>query len=449
MTGGEPLAPAAAPSRAAPPADARLVRAVTRLARVPGPLVLAVSGGADSMALLALVAAEPALAARATVATFDHGTGAWARRAAALVRREARRRGLPVVVGRSRRPGRTEAEWRRQRWAFLRRVAGRRGARVVTAHTRDDQLETVVLRLLRGSGARGLAGLLAPSPVLRPLLGVGRRRLRRFARAAGVPFREDPSNRAVRHARTRVRHDLLPALRRVRPELPRELLALARRAARWRRGLDARLLAEVRPTVERDGSLRIATSALEGYDAAALRVAWPALAGMVGAVLDRRGTCRLAAFSRKAANGSRIPLSGGWEAIRRRDAFLLRRAVRVPTGTVLVSAEGEAVLGRWRLRPASAAAVQAAGTWGAVLPASGPLLARAWRAGDRVRPVGRAQARRVKRYLSEVGVAGPEREGWPVVLHADEIVWIPGVCRSDAATVRPGRPGRPYLCERR
>ncbi|MBC8027926.1 MAG: hypothetical protein H7Y89_18195, partial [Steroidobacteraceae bacterium] len=56
--------------------------------------------------------------------------------------------------------------------------------------------------------------------------------------------------------------------------------------------------------------------------------------------------------------------------------------------------------------------------------------------------------RRVKRFLRDAGLAGPDRQGWPVVLAGDEIVWIPGVRRSDAATVRPGRPGALYVCDR-
>src|SRR4051812_41390700 len=113
------------------------------------PLLLAVSGGLDSMVLLDAFA-EVVPSRIAAVATFDHGTGAHATRAARLVVREARRRGLSVVTGRlsEQRPasnrGGLEAMWRAARHGFLADVARARGAKVVTAHTRDDQIETVL-----------------------------------------------------------------------------------------------------------------------------------------------------------------------------------------------------------------------------------------------------------------------------------------------------------------
>jgi tRNA(Ile)-lysidine synthase len=89
-----------------------------------------------------------------------------------------------------------------------------------------------------------------------------------------------------------------------------------------------------------------------------------------------------------------------------------------------------------------------AGLWGATLPGDLPLSVRPWRPGDRMRAAGSGAARRVKRFLSDAHVVGPDRTAWPVVLAGDEIVWIPGIRRSDAATDRSGRPGVPYVCER-
>jgi tRNA(Ile)-lysidine synthase len=86
--------------------------------------------------------------------------------------------------------------------------------------------------------------------------------------------------------------------------------------------------------------------------------------------------------------------------------------------------------------------------WTAALPADCRLTMRQWRAGDRMRAAGASAARRVKRFFSDAGIAGPDRVGWPVVLADGEIVWIPGVRRSDAATDRSGRPVLRYRCER-
>ncbi|HEX7941005.1 MAG TPA: tRNA lysidine(34) synthetase TilS, partial [Gemmatimonadaceae bacterium] len=173
------------------------------------PLLLAVSGGLDSMVLLDAFAAVAATRV-AAVATFDHATGAHATRAARLVAREARRRGLAVVTGRlsdgaSGRNG-LEAMWREARHRFLADAAQARGARVVTAHTRDDQIETVLMRELRGSGARGLAGQAAASPIARPFLTLRRSALEGYARARGVWWVEDPSNESRAFLRNRVRH---------------------------------------------------------------------------------------------------------------------------------------------------------------------------------------------------------------------------------------------------
>src|SRR5688500_12478964 len=135
------------------------------------PVVLAVSGGIDSMVLLD-AAARVARRHIAAVASFDHRSGAHGPAAVELVRRAASDRGLSTVIGRASAPLHAEAEWRAARWSFLHRIAADAGADVVTAHTLDDQLETVCMRVLRDTGARGLAALYAPSPIRRPFLGL-------------------------------------------------------------------------------------------------------------------------------------------------------------------------------------------------------------------------------------------------------------------------------------
>ena len=465
----------------------RTVRAVVAgaLAEV-GPVVLAVSGGRDSMVLLdaALAAAPERIVA---VATFDHGTGAAARAAAALVRRTARALGVTVVGGRADLAGATEGVWREARWRFLRRAAGRvGGGAVATAHTRDDQIETVALRVLRGAGARGLAGLAAPTPgVVRPLLACSRRLIATYARERGVRWVEDPGNVDRRHLRNRLRHELLPALERVRPGFGRWLLRVGREAAGWRAAAEA--CAAALPVVAEGGTLRVPVAALRGHGAPALGVLLPALAARVGVRLDRRGTARLVEFTMRVAAeavtpGAIVPLAGGAEAAVCRGApvrgggavdglaggeqerqLVLRPARRVgrvrpgppPSPSPLRVGGGSARLGEWRVRraPRHGAGAEASGPWTAVLPTDRPLLVRPWRPGDRMIPPGGGTARRVKRYLAEARVPGAERAGWPVVVAVDgegreEVLWIPGVRRSDAATDRPGGPGQRFICDR-
>ena len=111
-----------------------------------------------------------------------------------------------------------EATARRARYAVLEEMAGRSGARfVVTAHTADDQAETILHRILRGTGLRGLGGMarsrrLGPATLLRPLLGIGRAELAAYLRDRRQAFRTDASNRDLRFARNRIRNELLPLL---------------------------------------------------------------------------------------------------------------------------------------------------------------------------------------------------------------------------------------------
>jgi tRNA(Ile)-lysidine synthase len=290
-------------------------------------VVLAVSGGIDSMVLLD-AAAESLPRSSLRVATFNHGTGEHADRAADAVERAAMSLGLPVTIGRSApidRP--SEEAWRRARFSFLDAVVAEHRAVLCLAHNRDDQVETILFRVLRGAGARGLAGLRAGTS-RRPLLGVGRERIRRYASAAGVTWIEDPTNVDASFSRNRIRRDLLPALRRAAPGIDDELVAIGDRAARWRDDLD-RVVDTLDFHVEDDPpGLRIGVASVVGRPADQLSILWPALLARIGVAADWRGTRRLAEFTNKATTGRRIPLSGGWVVLRRRSTFEVRRGVQ-------------------------------------------------------------------------------------------------------------------------
>jgi len=290
------------------------------------PVVLAVSGGIDSMVLAdALHRREPSMLA--AIATFDHGTGPAARAAAALVTDWGAARGITVHAGRAEPAlAPTEAAWRRARWAFLTDVGRRCSAPVATAHTADDQVETVFMRLVRGSGVRGLAGLLAPSRIARPLLAHSREEVCELATRHAVPFLEDPSNSDLRHLRNRVRLELLPALERAEPGFRAWLLDLGRRAAEWRRDVADAVDACWQPAVATVAGVVVVPRnrrRLPKLDEAALF--WPEVAGRVGVALDRRGTARLASFTTRSVTNQRIPLSGGAVVTSRRDAWRLER----------------------------------------------------------------------------------------------------------------------------
>ena len=279
-------------------------------------LVLAVSGGADSAVLLDAVARLRSSRHRILVASVDHGTGDAATESTARAMAAAARHGLRAISERLilERPG--EAAWRAGRWAFLRRVAAAEEAHVVTGHTQDDHIETVVMRLLRGAGARGLAGLLAPSAVERPLLEHSRSQILKYAASRNVPFTDDPTNTSLAFLRNRVRLQLLPAIRRASPGFEEAILRLSRQAADLRIRVDA--IADEFALAPRDGAvIALDAARLDELPDESLHLLLPSLVARADITLDRRGLARLAAVVRSAA-GSRGQISGGYEAVRSR-----------------------------------------------------------------------------------------------------------------------------------
>ena len=305
---------------------APIQRAVREGIPAEGRSLLAVSGGLDSMVLLhaAMAVRLPAVL---VVATFDHATGEHASRAVDLVERTALSAGVAVVIGRGQAVERpSEAGWREQRMAFLRAAAAEHQATVCTAHTRDDQVETVLFRELRGAGPRGLAGLAAAGDIRRPLLGFSRARIADYATAAGVEWVEDPTNLDRAFTRNRIRHEILPALRRVAPSIDADLAAIGDSAAGWRAAVEAfvdrRIPPDANPTA---GILEVPFEALSGFSEEALAIVWPVLLARIGIAADRRGTRRLVAFTIRGSTGQRIQLSGGWTVYRRRGVLEVRR----------------------------------------------------------------------------------------------------------------------------
>ncbi|HXF96649.1 MAG TPA: tRNA lysidine(34) synthetase TilS, partial [Gemmatimonadales bacterium] len=286
----------------------------------PGTAVVAVSGGPDSVALLDLLAGvAPERGLRLLVAHVDHGIRSESRKVAQAVGRLARQYGLPFELGELRLgAGASETVARRARYDWLRWVQGRHGARyLVTAHHRDDQAETVLLRLLRGSAPAGLAGIPARGRqgLVRPLLPFTRAELRAHVEHRGLPVEDDPANRDPRHLRSWVRHRLLPVLaERLGPGVGRDLARVAREAARDRRAWDRvlELLPELAFRIGPDG-FTVARPVLAGYDDAVAVAVLRAAARRVGLVLGPRRARRVAALAR-AASGRRIELGSGWVA---------------------------------------------------------------------------------------------------------------------------------------
>ncbi|MGH0036470.1 MAG: tRNA lysidine(34) synthetase TilS [Myxococcota bacterium] len=351
-----PGSPAPAPRSAQGRALRRVSEAVADSLRecglAEGRLLVAVSGGVDSTVLLDALhrLQERSRGLRLAVAHVHHGLrGEAADADAQAVREAAGSRGLAygcrrvdprrrVEEARSsrERPSLQEAA-RALRYQALHGLAAELlgegpDVAIATAHTASDQAETVLLRLLRGSGPSGLAGIprrSADGRVVRPLLSVDRAAVEAYARARGLVWREDASNEDRHYARNRLRLDWLPGLaREFNPRLLNTLAQLAdshRRDAEWIEGLVA---AEAGRRVERDPSGRQVRVALDGWSelapALALRLwrrAWCDLGG--GRHVERIHLERLQAFALDGRGGRVLELPGGLRARRLAGALLL------------------------------------------------------------------------------------------------------------------------------
>ena len=282
-------------------------------------VVVAVSGGLDSMTLLHLLrfgGAAPPLPVHA--AHLDHRMRAesgadaeWLAGVCEEWRVEFHLRAVPDPV-------RTEAEGRELRYAFFAEVARELGEGTVamTAHTADDQAETVLFRIARGSGPRGLVGILpgrSPS-LVRPLLPFRRRDLEAYAAAHDVPHREDPSNRDRRWTRNRLRHEILPALESAVPGAAAALVALAETSRAESAALDMLLDERIETLAVRHGvpsGFTFGRDALAGLPRPVLTVLLRRAAARLGGRPGRAATADLLRFVRESTGGKGVTLAGG------------------------------------------------------------------------------------------------------------------------------------------
>ncbi len=435
-------------------------------------VLVGVSGGADSVALLValrrLCGEGPP---RLHVAHFNHGIrGRAAAADEVFVRRLAERLGLACSIGRADVPRQArcwrlsmEAAAREARLRWFSRVAKRVGAdRIALAHTRDDQAETVLLRLLRGAGTEGLSAMSRDTVVrglriIRPMLDLSREEIRRALAAEGWRWREDATNRRLRYLRNRVRLRWLPAIERelgrdVRATLARvaEILAaedevlasLAERAAQRRigsRGFALRGVGRIAPALQR----RMLRLWMRGAGVPEGGLTWSATELVRALATGAVGTC--------------VALAGGWSV--RRDGDWLRlvrravtrnrhrwHAVRLPLpGGVRPSGADwtlEAVPDRgWQTDGEHGVGVLPAVAWIRRDMGAEFLTVRPWRPGDAFRPLGGPGTAKVSDLLTNEKVPHELRSGWPVVLCGDDIVWLPGY--RIAHSVRVQRRGDP------
>ena len=429
----------------------------------PGTAVLAVSGGPDSLCLLDLLQGLAATLQLDLVVTHvDHGILPDSATVATRVKSIAARYGLPAEIERVQLgAGASETRARHARYAGLRRVQRRVGGRyLVTAHQADDQIETVLYRLLKGSGVAGLAAIrpMGPGGLVRPLLPFRRAELAAWLQVrfpdpeSRPPVFHDPSNADVRHDRSWLRARVLPLLvERFGTRLERQLLGLAQHAAREREAWSG--LLHALPGLAFGGGgpgvgqgVEVARAALLGYEPALAEAILRAVAREAGCPLGPARSARLLAFLRRAPSGRVVELGQGWvaEVSFARVRIGLARAAAVPApvewGGDGPGAEGSVMWGGWQLRWRAETAGEPSRrgwlTW--VTPGAGSV--RVLAPGDRLVPLGGVGHRSASRLLMEARVPRSARAGHPVLARGAEILWLPGVCRAAAHLPRAGEP---------
>jgi tRNA(Ile)-lysidine synthase len=421
----------------------------TGLLAGPGLALLAVSGGPDSMAMLDLLAGlAPVRALTLHVVHADHGIHPRSAEVAATVAETALRRyGIESDVGHlDLGPDVSETRARTARYGFFRHIQRRREARwLVTAHHADDQAETVLLRILRGTAPVGLAGIRASGPggLVRPLLPFRRRELAGHAAAAGLPAFSDPANSDPRHMRSWVRTVLLPTIEeRLGGRAMDALLGVARHAAEETAAWDA--LLDTLPGLgarSAEGSADVARSVVAGYDKPLAVRVLRAVAARAGLRLGPRAAGRVVAFAATAASGRRIELGEGLVAEVAFDRLVLTEAhAPPPAPAVLEGREGSVAFGSHRIawRAERSPDRLERGGWTTWI-AEGAVAVRIPDPGESLVPLGGIGHREVRRLLMEARVPRRLRSAHPVVTWNGQAAWLPGICRAEAGIPEPGR----------
>jgi len=439
---------------------------------------VAVSGGADSVALLRLlIDLRDATGTVLTVVHFNHQLrGAESDEDERFVAELAARhhlefyceRGDVKAYGAAKQLG-LEAAARSMRYAYFRRLL-KEGVvnHIATAHTLDDQAETVLLKAVRGSGCRGLAGIYpklqlsngklqergtqrsavsaqpsrdadVPS-IVRPLLAIRRKDLEGYLKGLGQSWREDLSNRDLRHARNRVRHGILPRLEKNLNPAVREALAETAEIARaeesfWKQEV-SRLLPQFWKAPAGSGrrSAGELTCHLPEHLALQRRIVL-AVADSLGLSLEFKHVEKivdLLAFGAKS-NGA-VTLPQGWTVRRERD---LLHFVPPSAEADLASYEYPLAVPGWVDVPEISSRFEAVIISRNALHdpqecllnqavAAGGLVVRNWRAGDRFWPAHTEAPKKIKELLAKKHLTGRERQSWPVVVNARHVIWVRG-----------------------
>lgn len=409
-------------------------------------VLVALSGGPDSVALLHLFhAVAPKLQLHLVAAHLDHGMRPESGADAAFAGELCSRLGVPLTVGRVDVPGRAaalgrglEETARDERRTFLQRTAAELGgATIALGHHRGDQAETVLHRLLRGSGMSGLAAMRAQSaPFIRPLLTFSRAEILAYLQRRGEPFRFDASNDDCTFTRNRIRHRLLPQLTSYNPRLEEHLAAFAARAADeedyWRWQEETALQELSRPVAS---GLELAVPALIALHPALRRRVLRRALGVVRH--SRAGLAGVHVVALEELLASRQPQGDlhlpGCYVARRYERLLMSTSPPSPAPGWVVIMVGpgsyETPAGTFDVtltaRPSGEGPLVAEFAADAV---PFPLVARTFQPGDRFHPSGAPGGKKLKDFFIAARIEREVRAAIPLVV-CSEILWVTGLRR--------------------
>jgi tRNA(Ile)-lysidine synthase len=400
-------------------------------------VIVAVSGGADSVCLLTVLS-DLATRLRVTlagVAHFNHKLRGEAsdedERSVALL---AARLELPFYRAEAHmglaRDNLEQAGRRARRDFYASLMQGREVDCVALGHTRDDQAETVLFRLLRGSGLAGLAGIypVTPDRLIRPLIGVTRAEVEEFLRSRRIDWREDASNRELRFARNRIRHDLLPQLRREwNPRIEEALANLADLALEeehwWRGELDR----GADQLFESSGGIELNAPVLADLPrAAARRLVRRAILRAKGDLLgvEFQHIERILDLAAREAGQGQLRLPGvhvirSFDWIRLAPPYVasLSAPVKIAIPGTYTAPDGSQI----HLEMAYACVnLSVELSWGRI-PAQ--VVLRGWRPGDHYRPIGQSRDQKLKEMFQRARVPSWRRRFWPILSSGNKILW--------------------------
>ena len=428
-------------------------------------VLVAVSGGADSVALLCVLREmSSSLGINLTAAHLNHGIrGKAADQDEACVKALTDRFKVPFIHGRSdvprlahRRRISLEMAAREARYAFFVRAARKVKADLVaTAHTADDQAETILLRLIRGTGPRGLGGIsreitIRGLKVVRPMLDVRKSEILSFLQHHRLTWREDESNRDTSFLRNRVRHEILPILEaKLNPRVQDALLRLAeimREEDTWLDELAKDMLQQSQVTSPvPTSSMMLDIEKLRKYPVAARRRVlrlWFVSSGMPTDLINFDILDQIETLLKRERGTKEIHVAKNWKIRKQYKQLCIfpdgnpeaakkfRAPVNVPGETLLPEAGLRIVTSikpdLVRDRPLGAGTLPARASISYSAVGKKPLFVRTWRPGDRMKPLGLNGSKKIQDIFVDEKVPVEQRGEVPLFACRGEIIWLPG-----------------------